>query len=208
MEFPGRRHSDIAKTTFPVSEMISHLVPEAQILSHFIFGGRMTCLQDMDTDDEQDPVPGQQAGGAVSARNSPRPRETTPTSVSDEDNNHMGAASFQVTEGDLEDAESVASMAYDPFWSPSIEKEALTLLNQIRDITKDGDVQRRRILLAGYGFGGIVVKQVRMSRVQEVTSSGFLTLTQAIILANTTPKYYDIAYNVSGLVSASKPSAF
>ena len=165
MEFPGRGHSDIGKTTFPVSELISYLVPEAQVLSHFIFGGEMTsCLQEMDTDDTQDPVSGQQARGVVSARNSLIPREAIPTGVSDEEINHTGA-SFLVTEGDLEDVESVASTACDSFWSPSIEKEALTLLNQIREITKHEDAQRRRILLAGYGFGGIVVKQVcRMYR--------------------------------------------
>ncbi|KAH7303171.1 hypothetical protein B0I35DRAFT_415342 [Stachybotrys elegans] len=50
------------------------------------------------------------------------------------------------------------------FWSASIKKEALDLLDFIRWTTPEGeDGSRSRILVAGYGFGGIVVKQVFFS---------------------------------------------
>lgn len=60
-----------------------------------------------------------------------------------------------------ENAASVTIMAgHDYFSADWIQREALSLLNRIRQQC-DTSVQGKRIVLAGYGSGGIVIKQVR-----------------------------------------------
>ena len=68
---------------------------------------------------------------------------------------------IEAIEADFDDSASVASIVSDPFSSASIEKEALHLLDTIRSNARTNeDSHGSKILLAGYGFGGIVVKQV------------------------------------------------
>ncbi|KAL6822035.1 ankyrin repeat-containing domain protein [Trichoderma sp. SZMC 28015] len=87
----------------------------------------------------------------------------------------------KLNEGDIEDTASAITVAFDPLWLPLIEKEVLALLNLIRS-----KADRGRILLVGYGFGGIVIKR-------------------AIFLANTNSEYYDIALQFDRLVFFSTP---
>ncbi|KAK7402650.1 hypothetical protein QQX98_011596 [Neonectria punicea] len=68
------------------------------------------------------------------------------------------------------------------FFSPAwIQSEALDLLGRIGQGTPtDHGECRNKVLLAGYGFGGIIVKQ-------------------AVIIANTLPHFHDVAYNIANL---------
>ncbi|KAH8743652.1 hypothetical protein BGZ57DRAFT_779192 [Hyaloscypha finlandica] len=106
---------------------------------------------------------------------------------SDDEAKDTGRASFEAIEADWEDSTSVASAVSDPFSSASIEREALGLLETIRTHARGNkDIHRSRVLLAGHGFGGIVVKQ-------------------AIIIANTTPRYYSVTLSIFKLVFFATP---
>ncbi|QYS99418.1 ANK_REP_REGION domain-containing protein [Trichoderma simmonsii] len=87
----------------------------------------------------------------------------------------------KLNEGDIEDTTSAINAAPDSFWLASIEKDASALLDLVRE-----SVDRGRILLVGYGFGGIVIKK-------------------AIFLANTNNEYNGIAVQVDRLVFFSTP---
>ncbi|KAL6832212.1 ankyrin repeat-containing domain protein [Trichoderma camerunense] len=89
----------------------------------------------------------------------------------------------KLNEGDIEDTTSAINVAPDSFWLASIEEDASALLDLIRE-----NVDRGRILLVGYGFGGIVIKK-------------------AIFLAKTktNSEYNDIAFQVDRLVFFSTP---
>ncbi|KAF5621165.1 ankyrin repeat [Fusarium tjaetaba] len=64
----------------------------------------------------------------------------------------------------------------------TINEEAITLLDALQKNAYENECgQRNEIILAGYGFGGFVIKQ-------------------AIILANTNPIYYKSGYDISKLV--------
>jgi hypothetical protein len=140
-----------------VSELIDQLVPEARVLSYSVFGNdatdRNTFLQ------KSDPRGSYDHTAEILA--------TSPSAVSGMTMNTLAGDPTVVDTrhpgGD--DAASIATTAstafQDSFWSASIEKEALALLGFIhRNIPDDEDGSRHKILLAGYGFGGIIVKEV------------------------------------------------
>ncbi|KAL6695350.1 ankyrin repeat-containing domain protein [Trichoderma pleuroticola] len=87
----------------------------------------------------------------------------------------------KLDESGIEDTASAITVASDAHWLALIQKEAFALLDLIRS-----KVDRGRILLVVYGFGGIVIKR-------------------AIVLANTFSQYYDIAFQVYRLVFFSTP---
>ena len=144
-------------TTFSVSEMIEHLVPEALVFLHPIFsGGSTPRSQDIDTDGAECPGQEQQDDMRLSV-----PGRSAVMAISDEELDDAGLVSSEAIEADFDDSASVASIVSDPFSSASIEKEALHLLDTIRSNARTNeDSHGSKILLAGYGFGGIVVKQV------------------------------------------------
>ncbi|KAL7897256.1 ankyrin repeat-containing domain protein [Trichoderma sp. TUCIM 5745] len=67
-----------------------------------------------------------------------------------------------------------------------MQVEALKLLSQIKKHVADSKDDMGKVLLAGYGFGGFVVKQ-------------------AIVLSNTIPTFYGIALDISSLVFFNTP---
>ncbi|ENH71498.1 Ankyrin-1 [Fusarium oxysporum f. sp. cubense race 1] len=69
--------------------------------------------------------------------------------------------------------------SFSPSW---IQDQALYLLDRIQQRSPADDQNcKTRVLLSGFGFGGIIVKQ-------------------AMIYANTIPRYYDLAIDITGLV--------
>jgi hypothetical protein len=152
---------DTTQTTFPVSGILSHLVPEARIIVRPIFGGNTAAstvfantveVVNAGEENQSQAQPDQTVGD-----------ETSRSFSGDEARANIEANAaerfFPVAQTDW-DAASNASTASEFFPEISIEKEALDLLDTIqRDSSKNAD--RGRIILAGYGFGGIVLKQVR-----------------------------------------------
>ncbi|KAF4448950.1 putative ankyrin repeat protein [Fusarium austroafricanum] len=133
--------------------MISHIVPEARVLSHPIFAR-----------EESVSGPSSNSWGQVGESS----HDLTKTACQDD-----GLSS------DTEDSER--------YLPASIHEKALSLLKAIQaNAPEDVRGERSEILLAGHGFGGLVIKK-------------------AIIIANTDPKYYNIAYDVSKLVFFSTP---
>ncbi|PTB48812.1 hypothetical protein M431DRAFT_10504 [Trichoderma harzianum CBS 226.95] len=86
-----------------------------------------------------------------------------------------------LNEGDIEDTASAITVAPDTFWMALIEKEASALLNLIRKTVDPG-----KILLVGYGFGGIVIKK-------------------AMFLAKTNSKFKDIVFQVDRVQTPRDP---
>lgn len=166
--FPGDvGHSNDRKIIFHVSEIISHLVLEAQVLPHPIFGGGAAARsQEADiatnADDEQVTALEKRTRNIVGANHPSIAGMATSIGAPCE-----GTLSSKLTEEDLEDVVSVAITASDPFWLDSIEKEARALLDRITSDREDAHAHRSSILLAGYGFGGFVVKQVSISYAQQ-----------------------------------------
>lgn len=104
-----------------------------------------------------------------------------------------------------ENATSATSMVgYDFFSSGWIRREALDLLNRIQ---RHGDASagNRRVILAGHGFGGIVAKQVTVSNFFLKFKCLLLIAHKAVIIANTTPRYYDVAMRITSLVFFATP---
>lgn len=167
--FPSdARHSNDRRTLFHVSKIISHLVLEARVLPFSIFSGEVTARsQEADiatnADDEHVTTLEKQTRNIAGANHPSIAGVATSIETPGE-----GTLSSKLTEEDLEDAVSVASTDSDPFWPASIEKEARALLDFIHSITSNReDAHRSSIVLAGYGFGGFVVKQVSISYAQK-----------------------------------------
>lgn len=175
-----------SSTTIPVVEMINSLVPEARVWQHSIFRDHEASeAQDEDAADEVEPEPNEtnEIPTPVSD-NKPDPNGETPeispasethkqeTSISEVD--HANDASSiprdelevpmeeQARKEPIESSKSVTTVtAHDFFSSAWITREALDLLGRIQEHapTENGS-DRNTVVLAGYGFGGIVVKQV------------------------------------------------
>ncbi|KAK1505510.1 ankyrin-1 [Colletotrichum abscissum] len=206
--------SEIADSeTMSVVEMIPNLVPEARVYQHNIFRHDVVSeLQDLSSEDEDDreslAVDEQQAPDGPEERERDRdgipaslvgPRLISPKLISDIRNPDTGNSVKEARMASIEkeydehiattdDAASVESQVAHPFYSPAwIESEALELLIRIqKHAPQEAIKDRNRVLLAGYGFGGIVVKQ-------------------AIIIANRTPRFYDVALNVASLLFFATP---
>ena len=154
------------KPIFNVSEMIHHLVPEARILHYSSFSGDV-ILQSRDTgtdiEDEDDVLGNENESDFKAVQDGLLSVPTDPLNlaVSDAEGDDTGPVAFDEGGIDFEDSQSVASTTPDHFSVASIENEALGLLKSIQShAPTDKSMGRGKILLAGYGFGGIVVKQV------------------------------------------------
>lgn len=163
-----------------ISELIQSLVPESRVQTQTIFNHIYEpAIPDADLEDEYD------AGGTEDETTS-----LSSTSTSGEDG--------------TESAASIHNMTGHGYFSPGwIQSEALSLLNRMRQQCGTG-VQGKRIILAGHGFGGIVVKQVKELPVVFSIES-LLMPGQAIAIANTTPRYYPVAQSIASLVFFATP---
>lgn len=126
--------------------MIHHFVPEVHVLPYTIFGEKIASYpKETGTSEAQGPILGKWTDVAMDSSRSPMPegaRSDAPVTP-------------KLNEGDIEDTTSAINVAPDSFWLASIEEVASALLDLIRE-----NVDRGRILLVGYGFGGIVIKKV------------------------------------------------
>lgn len=110
-----------------------------------------------------------------------------------------------VSDAVLEDFNSDDMTGHDDFPPNWIQSEALNLLNRIAQQCETG-VQGKRIILAGHGFGGIVIKQVRECPLDLMfIIEGLLKSGQAILIANTTPRFYHVALSIASLVFFATP---
>ncbi|KAG5760011.1 hypothetical protein H9Q72_011870 [Fusarium xylarioides] len=173
----------------PMVDMIRNLVPEAHVRMHNIFRDyNYESLQEIhetmyenenddadddDLDDSPDEevtrVPPSDMGGSEE-RDDSNPPQTMSTAIP------------AVNATSISKAGEVSSMAtvptYEAFSPGWIQTEAVNLLSRIQKRAEsDSGHSQNKVLLAGYGFGGIVVKQ-------------------AIITANTTPQFYNIALDI------------
>lgn len=155
--------------------MIKHLVPEAYVSEHPIF-----------REDEDGPV--EEQGSREFEDGSMRSAAGEKTGMSIEDVVGKGDKSdnseAEISEAKkaipvafetmaplvveiedmIEDSASVTSVATYQFSPAWIEKEALALLETIRQTDPTEKIaSRNKVLLAGYGFGGIVIKQVTVT---------------------------------------------
>ena len=132
-------HPDIEAKVTLVTDMIQHLIPEARVFApHGSRGYAALNLPDLSTEDDDGPFENVREVAV---------EETEPPLT--EDKNTIG------------DSSSVTSLAVDQFSPEWIEEEALILLKAIHENAPTGETAHRgKLLLAGYGFGGIVVKKV------------------------------------------------
>ncbi|KAK2811528.1 hypothetical protein FQN50_002151 [Emmonsiellopsis sp. PD_5] len=98
-----------------------------------------------------------------------------------------GSLDLERTGNNISDHTQIdTNVANGDFFSPAwIVREAYYLLDRIQRET--GNAGHRKILLGGHGFGGIVIKQ-------------------AIVIANTNPKYYRIASKIGSLIFLNTPN--
>lgn len=146
--FPGviKHLSGAENTIARVAEMMHHFVPEAQDLPCTIFGDKIAiCPKETGMSEDQGPIPEKWAHVSADSNHSPM-GEGARSDV---------LVTPNLNEGDIEDTASAITVAPDTFWMALIEKEASALLNLIRKTVDPG-----KILLVGYGFGGIVIKKV------------------------------------------------
>ncbi|WQF82582.1 Putative B30.2/SPRY domain, P-loop containing nucleoside triphosphate hydrolase [Colletotrichum destructivum] len=201
--FPDQPETD--SKTRPLIETIPSLVPEALVRKHNIYrydaAGRPRTQADED-------------GGNIEPGAYDKRRSNTDLRGDGGDNTdtashpeagdtyrHAGGGSHELGAGesarqandhevidddDDDDAKSTTSL-YDLSYSRSwIEKEALDLLDRIHRHAPKAGEGGNKIVLAGYGLGGIVIKQ-------------------AIVIANTAPRFYDVASNVTRLLFFATP---
>ncbi|KAF2655727.1 hypothetical protein K491DRAFT_716020 [Lophiostoma macrostomum CBS 122681] len=94
------------------------------------------------------------------------------------------AGAYSASEKSSLSVGSPGDIIFSPAW---IKNEALNLLGRIhQNAPQKHECDLGRALLAGYGLAGIIVKQV-------------------VLLANTAPRFYDIALNVSDIVFFNTP---
>ena len=159
--------------------MIKHLVPEARVIAHQIFHDDAALYPpDLDAENEDRPI-GEQEGresegeniqaaatGAIAHR--PDPDEANKRAKFDGldvDARSVAVKAIDASALENEDTSedpvlvtSVATHLFSPAW---IEEEALALLEMIqKNAPTEKTANRNKVLLAGYGFGGIVVKKV------------------------------------------------
>ena len=185
MAFPGTaRHSETENPCVPVPGLIVDLVPEARVITHHVFDGHATRHPlHLYPEDEDGPIEEQAGRGSASKRMSSAAREAAKLRTADEadkreisngpdvdisEGNTLRPNAAEAVrtfdsdkEGTIGDSEPIASAATYQLHPASIEEEALALLESIHEnapIDKTGN--RNKVLLAGYGFGGIIVKQV------------------------------------------------
>ncbi|KAH6984430.1 hypothetical protein BKA56DRAFT_581017 [Ilyonectria sp. MPI-CAGE-AT-0026] len=188
--------------TVPVVEMIRHLLPEASVVCHDIFRCDVDIpLQCLDEDDADEPsvhsnndqtlsapkLDGQPGLDNLEAEqlsaNTVLNHEKT-LGMTDDDLTRVIGTDVMVF---LDDLATVSSVAIGGFFTGWIDSEAYSLLERIQKETPDQNTGHpSKVLLAGYGFGGIVVKQ-------------------AVVNANANSMFYDVAYNALSLVFFATP---
>jgi hypothetical protein len=170
--------------TIPVADTIHHLVPEASVVRHNIFRRDIDVpLQHQDEGDENevdvqpdeeiklptsnpDDRPGRDGPEAeqIPADMPPKPGRKPDDSGGDD---FVGDVSLDEInhDDDVGDSASVTTVAIGDFFSSAwIGKEAYHLLERIqRETLRNESGNATKILLAGHGLGGIVVKQVHTS---------------------------------------------
>ena len=143
--------SDGESSTFTITDMIHHLVPEARVLQHDIINfDKAVQPPDLDSDDEGDEIGELHSGESERKDVNSVPVPTTITSTSDavdegekigrrniEINKvgSMGTIAFktiQATAIETEESASVDSVVNHPFSPASFEQEALKLLTTIQ----------------------------------------------------------------------------
>lgn len=163
--------------------MIRHLLPEASVLCHDIFCRDVDIplqCRDGDEDDGDELSVHSKKEKTLSTPKldgQPGPddveREKTPGDMTEDD--LTGAISTDVMDS-ADDLAAVSSIAIGDFFTPGwIDSEAYYLLERIQKETHDQNTGHpSKVLLAGYGFGGIVVKQVRNKPQTQLGGQPFL----------------------------------
>jgi hypothetical protein len=165
--------------------MINHLVPEARVFEHHIFRSDAALHpQDLDTEDEDEPIEEQEGrkSEGEGMRSAAGEKTEIPTPDKVDKREKCGGSGIDISEADnarpvaveamegsvaenedtIGDSVSVTSVTTHQFSPAWIEKEALALLGTIQQNTPtEKTADQSKVLLAGYGFGGIVVKQVQ-----------------------------------------------
>lgn len=166
--------------------MIRHLLPEASVVCYDIFRCDVDMpLQCQDEDDGNElsvhsnndqtlstpkldgqPGPDNLEAEQLSASTALK-HEKTFGDMTDDDLTRVIGTDVMVF---MEDLATVSSVAIGGFFTPGwIDSEAYSLLERIQKETLDQNTgQPSKVLLAGYGFGGIVVKQVRNEPLTQV----------------------------------------
>ena len=179
MAFPGTaRHCETENPCVPVAGLIKDLVPEARVITRHVFDGHATWHPlHLYPENEDGPTKEQEGRESESEGMSPAAGETTKLRTADQANQRERSDGSDVDISEVDTLRPIAVEAVRAFESDkedtigdsepyqldpaSIEEESLALLESIQEnapIAKTGD--RNKVLLAGYGFGGIVVKQV------------------------------------------------
>ncbi|SPN98681.1 uncharacterized protein DNG_01725 [Cephalotrichum gorgonifer] len=94
-----------------------------------------------------------------------------------------------ISDGDVHaDSASATSVAAHNFFTPEwIEEEGVQLLSRIQKHARSEETgDRPQVVLAGHGLGGVIVKQ-------------------AIVVANTDPRFYDTSLDVASLIFFTTP---
>lgn len=140
--------------------MIKNLVPEARVVSCHIFNGGTTLHPpDLYNEDENGPIEKQEGSKSEGEDMRSAAGERTRMSALDGVNKRERSDGSDV---DMSEADSMRpdAVMY-PFSAAWIEEEALILLGTIqKNALAEKTADRSKVLLAGYGLGGIVVKQV------------------------------------------------
>ncbi|KAJ3547132.1 hypothetical protein NM208_g1667 [Fusarium decemcellulare] len=181
-------------TTLPMLEMIKCLVPEAPVSPHNIFRHCASeSLQEYDLSPDDDEY-GVQDGRLPPSEDRKSSLDDVAQSENKLEHDVHGATSLLSSDAEAlrvntaADLLSIPSLTSHAAFSPGwIQNEALSLLDRIQDRFTPGTNQTRsKVLLAGYGFGGIIIKQ-------------------AVIIANTTPQFYDVALSIANLAFFATP---
>ena len=147
--------SDIEVKVTLVTDMIQHLTPEARVFApHGSRTYKALNLPDLSIEDYD---------GSVADQEGQKPHAKGSTSAIDDQNTDPAPDELPLTEGknNIGDSLSVINLAVQQFSPEWIEEEAMILLRTIHENARtEGTAHRSKLLLAGYGFGGIVVKQV------------------------------------------------
>ena len=136
--------------------MINHLVPEARVVAcHIFHGGTTLHSPDLYNEDEDEQEGSTSEGEDMRSAAGDRTRMPALDGVNkSEESDGSGV--------DMSEADSMRPDAVRFQFSPAwIEEEALILLGTIqKNALAEKTADRSKVLLAGYGLGGIVVKQV------------------------------------------------
>lgn len=143
--------------------MISHLVPEARVVACHIFHGGTTLLSpDLYNEDEDGPMENQEDSRSEGADMRSAAGERTRMSTLDDmhERDTPDGSDVDMTEPDSTRPHAI-KYPFSPAW---IEEEALILLGKIqKNALAEKTADRSKVLLAGHGLGGIVVKKVMLT---------------------------------------------